>query len=245
MKIFALLITGIFMILTSVTSAENQFQKDTIKTSGGDLIITFIKHASLMFEYKGMIIYADPVSMFADYSKMPKADIILITHEHGDHFDPKTINLLKKKGTDIILTRTCEEILKEGTVMQNGDKKTVKGLEIKAVPAYNIVHKRTNGQPFHPKGVGNGYVIKFGDKKVYIAGDTEDIPEMKNLKDIYIAFLPMNLPYTMTPEMVAHAADMFKPKILYPYHFGDTDTNILLKLMKDRKYCEVRIRSMN
>ena len=245
MKNYLKLFTGIFMLLTSVLSAQNQFHADTIKTSEGNLVITFIKHATLMFQFKGMVIHVDPVSMYADYAKMPKADIILVTHEHGDHFDPATINLLKKKDTEIILTKTCEEKLKEGTVMNNGDEKIVKGIKVDAVPAYNIIHKRDNGEPFHPKGIGNGYVITFGDKKVYIAGDTEDIPEMKNLKNIYIAFLPMNLPYTMTPGMVARAADMFKPKILYPYHYGNTNVNDLLKLMKNRKYCEVRIREMN
>ena len=128
--------------------------------------------------------------------------------------------------------------------MRNGDVKTIKGIKIEAVPAYNIVHKRDNGEPFHPKGAGNGYVIHFGDKKVYIAGDTENIPEMKELKDIDIAFLPMNLPYTMTPEMVADAAKSFKPRILYPYHYGETDVSKIVDLMKDTKDVEVRIRKM-
>ena len=128
--------------------------------------------------------------------------------------------------------------------MRNGDVKTIKGIKIEAVPAYNIVHKRDNGEPFHPKGAGNGYVIHFGDKKVYIAGDTENIPEMKELKDIDIAFLPMNLHYTMTPEMVAGAAKSFMPKILYPYHYGETDVSKIVDLMKDTKDVEVRIRKM-
>ena len=128
--------------------------------------------------------------------------------------------------------------------MKNGDVKTVKGIEVKAVPAYNIVHKRANGEPFHPKGVGNGYVVTFGDKKIYIAGDTENIPEMKELSGIDCAFLPMNVPYTMTPKMVAEAVKMFNPKILYPYHFGNTDVNELVELLKDKKDCEVRIRKM-
>ena len=118
--------------------------------------------------------------------------------------------------------------------MANGDVKTVAAMTIEAVPAYNLVHKRGSGEPFHPKGQGNGYVITFGDKRVYVAGDTENTPEMKALKDIDIAFLPMNLPYTMTPEMVADAAEAFKPKILYPYHFGKTDTGRLVALLKDR-----------
>jgi len=128
--------------------------------------------------------------------------------------------------------------------MMNGEVNTWEGLKIEAVPSYNIVHKRDTGQPFHPKGVGNGYIITFGDKRVYVAGDTENIPEMKGLKNIDIAFLPMNLPYTMTPEMVADAAKVFKPKILYPYHFGETDTSKVVSLLKGTPEIEVRIRKM-
>jgi len=129
-------------------------------------------------------------------------------------------------------------------VMKNGDTKSVDGLTVEAVPAYNIVSKRENGQPYHPKGSGNGYIITFGDKRVYIAGDTENIPEMKGFKNIDIAFLPMNLPYTMTPERVADAANMIRPKVLYPYHTGETDIAKLAALMKDQKGIEVRIRRM-
>jgi L-ascorbate metabolism protein UlaG (beta-lactamase superfamily) len=128
--------------------------------------------------------------------------------------------------------------------MKNNEVNTVQGLPIEAVPAYNIVHMRSPGNPFHPKGVGNGYVITFNDTKVYIAADTENIPEMKELSGIDVAFLPMNLPYTMTPEMVADAARMFNPKILYPYHFGETDTSKLVDLLKDDTEIEVRIRDM-
>jgi L-ascorbate metabolism protein UlaG (beta-lactamase superfamily) len=128
--------------------------------------------------------------------------------------------------------------------MNNGDVKTVGGLKIEAVPAYNLVHMRSPGVPFHPKGAGNGYIITFGNKRVYIAGDTENIPEMKQLKQIECAFLPMNLPYTMTPEMVADAAKAFEPKILYPYHYGNTDTLALVNLMKEVKDVDVRIRKM-
>ena len=117
-------------------------------------------------------------------------------------------------------------------------------MEIEAVPAYNIVHMRSEGVPYHGKGVGNGYVIKFSDKKVYVAGDTENIPEMKSLDKIDIAFLPMNLPYTMTPEMAADAAKAFNPKTLYPYHYGETDTSKIVSLMKDVPGVEVRIRKL-
>jgi len=128
--------------------------------------------------------------------------------------------------------------------MSNSDVETIQGLRIEAVPAYNIVHQRSPGNPFHPKGAGNGYVITFGDRRVYVAGDTENTPEMKQLKNIDIAFLPMNLPYTMTPEMVADAAKAFRPNILYPYHYGQTDTSKLVSLLKDVQDIEVRIRDL-
>jgi L-ascorbate metabolism protein UlaG (beta-lactamase superfamily) len=128
--------------------------------------------------------------------------------------------------------------------MKNGDVKTVAGLKVEAVPAYNVVHMRSPGQPFHPKGAGNGYVLTFGKTRVYVAGDTENVPEMADLRDVAIAFLPMNLPYTMTPEMVADAVRTIKPKIVYPYHFGKTDTSKLVALLKDAKGVEVRIRKM-
>ena len=218
--------------------SELGFEEDIIKTSAGDLKITFIGHGTLMFTFNGKIIHVDPVGREADYSKMPKADLILVTHEHGDHLDPEAIKIIRKEGTQLVLTKTCAEKVSGGIIMQNGDVKTIEGLKIEAVPAYNME------KSFHPKGKGNGYIITFGDKKVYIAGDTENTPEMKQLKDIDIAFLPMNLPYTMTPEMVADAAKAFKPKILYPYHFGQTDTSRIVDLLKNEKDIEVRIRTM-
>jgi len=223
---------------------EKAMAEDIIKTSTGDLKITFVGHGTLVFNFGGKVIHVDPVSQEADYSKMPKADLILITHEHGDHFDLKAIKSITNKETSIVLTEICSKQIDGGIVMKNGDTKTIAGFKIEAVPAYNIVNKRQNGLPFHPKGSGNGYVITFSDKRVYVAGDTENTPEMKALKDVYIAFLPMNLPYTMTPEMVADAAKAFKPKILYPYHFGDTDTSKLVNLLKDEKGIEVRIRDL-
>jgi L-ascorbate metabolism protein UlaG (beta-lactamase superfamily) len=128
--------------------------------------------------------------------------------------------------------------------MRNGEERTLNGIRVRAVPAYNLVHKREDGQPFHPRGHGNGYVLTFGDTHVYIAGDTENIPEMKELQDIDIAFLPMNLPYTMTPEMAAEAVKSFGPKIVYPYHFGSTDTQALVDLLADETGVEVRLRSL-
>jgi L-ascorbate metabolism protein UlaG (beta-lactamase superfamily) len=129
--------------------------------------------------------------------------------------------------------------------MKNGDRGNYAGINIEAVPAYNIKHMRSANTPYHPKGNGNGYILTFSNKRVYIAGDTENIPEMKNIKNIDIAFLPVNLPYTMTPEMFAEAAKMLNPKILYPYHYGNTDTNVLLELLKNQSVTEVRIRKLD
>jgi gluconolactonase len=240
--------TSLYSVRTRVrgvaAAPSHGFEEDVIGTSEGDLKIAFIGHGTLMFMFNGKVIHVDPVSREADYSTMPKADLILITHEHGDHLDTKAIKILRKDRTRLVLTKTCAERVTGGIVMQNGDVQTVDGLKIEAVPAYNIVHKRSSGQPFHPKGQGNGYVITFGDTKVYVAGDTENTPEMNKLRDIDVAFLPMNLPYTMTPEMVADAARVLKPGVLYPYHYGQTDPNKLVDLLKDSPEIEVRIRKM-
>ncbi|MGW8303746.1 MAG: MBL fold metallo-hydrolase [Desulfobacterales bacterium] len=240
-----ILFIGLLCISIETTGfAENTFETDVVKTAKGDLQITFIGHGSLMFAFGGKIIHVDPFSRLTDYSKLPQADMILLTHEHGDHLDLKALDSLRADKTKIILTKNCAQQVKDGIIMQNGDVKTVDGLKIEAVPAYNLVHMRSEGVPFHPKGNGNGYVITFGDKRIYVAGDTENIPEMKQLKDIDVAFLPMNLPYTMTPEMVADAARAFKPKVLYPYHYGQTEPSKLIELMKDTPEVEIRIRKM-
>jgi L-ascorbate metabolism protein UlaG (beta-lactamase superfamily) len=233
----------IFIVFTVLLTAGNrEFDKDIIKTSGGDLTITFIGHGTLMFTFNGKIIHVDPYSQMADYSLLPPADLILITHHHGDHLDPAAIKLIRQEKTVIIGPRTCEPKVENCIVMKNGDTKTAADFKIEAVPAYNILHKRDNGEPFHIKGEGNGYIITFGDKRVYVAGDTENIPEMKELKNIAIAFLPMNLPYTMTPEMVAEAAKTFRPGILYPYHYSGSDTAHLQELLKNEKDIDVRVR---
>jgi L-ascorbate metabolism protein UlaG (beta-lactamase superfamily) len=220
------------------------FEKDVIKTTAGDLEITFIGHGSLMFSYGEKIIHIDPYSQVADYGKLPKADLVLLAHDHPDHLDPLAFQSVRAKDTVVLLTESCAEKVTGGIVMRNGDVRTVMGIKIEAVPAYNVVHKRPDGQLFHPKGYGNGYVLTFGDKRVYVAGDTENIPEMKVLASIDYAFLPMNLPYTMTPEMAADAARMFRPKVLYPYHYGETDPSRLVALLKDSPDIEVRIRKM-
>lgn len=242
-NIFRLSTSGMVFFASEALSTGN-FETDILDTSEGPLKIIFIGHGSLMMSFAGNIIHIDPYSELADYSKMPRADLIIMTHEHHDHLDPVALEAVRTENTKVVLTAICAESVGGGIVMQNGDVQTIDGLKIEAVPAYNLVHMRSEGVPFHPKGAGNGYVISFGDKRVYVAGDTENIPEMNDLKNIDCAFLPMNLPYTMTPEMAADAARVFKPKILYPYHFGDTDTSELVALMKDTPEIEVRIRKM-
>jgi len=227
-----------------LTVLAHALEEDVLATSQGDLKITFIGHASLVMTFGGQVIYVDPMGSLTDYTKLARADLILITHEHSDHCDPATLGILRTPKTELVLTEKCAEKLKGGIILKNGETRTVRGLQIEAVPAYNILHMRSPGQPFHPKGQGNGYIVTFGDKRVYIAGDSENTPEMKALKNIDVAFLPMNLPYTMTPEMVADAAKAFRPKVLYPYHFGDTDVSKLSALLADQKNIDVRVRSM-
>ena len=234
----------LFTLSALSANAEDRFQADLIRTSSGDLKITFIGHASLIFSFNNKTVYVDPFSKLADYATLPKADVIVITHEHRDHLDPAAIEKIRTEKTTVVLTGTGAKQLTGGIVMKNSDVQIIEGVTIEAVPAYNIVHKRDTGEPFHPRGAGNGYIMTFGDKRVYVAGDTENIPEMTGLKNIDIAFLPMNLPYTMTPEITAAAAKMIQPKILYPYHYGSTDTSLLTALLKDQKGIEVRIRKM-
>jgi L-ascorbate metabolism protein UlaG (beta-lactamase superfamily) len=216
---------------------------DKVNTSAGIVEMHFIGHGSLMFKVNGFIIYIDPVRSSGNYDFFPKADVILVTHEHGDHLDVNLIDSLKKKGTLVFCNANSTKQVKWAMAMQAGDRQEINNIIIEAVPAYNIVNERAPGQPYHPKGVGLGYILTIGGKRFYIAGDTENTPEMKALKNIDVAFLPMNLPYTMTPEMVADAARAFRPKILYPYHFGDTNTEEIVKLLKDSGI-EVRIRNL-
>ena len=230
-----LLITAVLVLMALSGQTQGKLQTDILKTSGGDLQITCIRHATLMFAYAGKVIHIDPISIYADYSTLPKADLILITHEHIDHLDPKAIRAISKAATAVIVNPGASKALPDATVVKNGETKTVAGVKIEAVPAYNS---------YHPKGNGNGYVLTFGDKRVYVAGDTENIPELKALKDIDVAFLPMSLPFTMSPEQVADLAKAIHPKVLYPYHTRETNAAVLTNLLKDEQAIEVRIRDM-
>ncbi len=217
---------------------------DLFLTDKGSCIYSYcIKHGSVRLRIEDKWIYVDPVTdkvaPVTDFSAMPKADIILITHEHADHLDDKAIQQLNKEGTMLILNPNSQKQLGgKGDAMQNGDCKTIGQYTLKAVPAYNNSPEK---QQFHPKGRDNGYILSFEGLNIYLAGDTEDIAEMEQLKDIDVAFLPCNLPFTMTPEQLAHAANMLKPKVLFPYHYGKTDIKQVTRLL-DGSGIDVRIR---
>jgi L-ascorbate metabolism protein UlaG (beta-lactamase superfamily) len=238
MKIGTLLL---ILLAASSLGAEAPKRVDVFSLKDGTLKITFLGHGTLMLDWNGWIIHVDPVGQQADYRSLPKADLILITHEHSDHLDTKAVGQITKQGTVIVANEASAGRLKGAQVLGNGQRTKVQELQIEAVPAYNTTTGHTQ---FHPKGRDNGYVLGFGDTRVYIAGDTENIPEMSGLSDIAVAFLPMNQPYTMTPEQVAAAARSFRPKVLYPYHYGDTDPQKLAALLKDSPGIEVRIRDL-
>jgi len=229
------------MVVIGYSQETSEFDK--ITTSAGVVEMYFIGHGSLMFKLNGFVIYIDPVRSSGNYDFLPKADLILVTHEHGDHLDPKLIGDLKKPGTLLFCNQNSTSKVSWGMAMKAGDRQEINNIIIEAVPAYNIVNESSPGHPFHPKGTGIGYLLTVGRKRFYVAGDTENTPEMKSLRNIDVAFLPMNLPYTMTPAMVADAALAFKPRILYPYHYGETDTTEIVKLLKDSGI-EVRIRNL-
>lgn len=239
--IFSLILLSLALLPDSLVAQP--YQQDTLKTQLGDLVITFIGHGSLRFTYQELEIYVDPVEQVGDYSQQPKADLILVTHEHGDHLDPGLIGKLSKEGTEILLTEKCHDKLNKGRILKNYDQYPFYQIRVEAVPAYNRLHTRGNGQPYHPMGDGNGYVLTFADLKVYVAGDTEYIPEMNDLKNIDVAFLPVALPYTMSVEMADRAARVINPAILYPYHLNKTQPEDLVKLLMDTEI-DVRIRAL-
>ena len=224
---------------------NNSYATDTFATPGGkEIVITAIKHASLRIQFDGLEIQVDPVGAkcepATDYAAFPKADIILVTHEHFDHFDRDAIAALQKEGTQVIANPNVRKMLGFGTALANGDgRKLDNGIAISAVPAYNTTPGRDK---FHPKGRDNGYILTLDGLRVYIAGDTEDIPEMASIADIDIAFLPCNQPYTMTPEQAARAAGTIQPKVLFPYHYSDTPVQKVADLLAGSGI-DVRIRN--
>ena len=209
-----------------------QLRDDIYSTPIGQLTVTQLNHSSIMLKINGKVIYIDPYERTTNFSDLPKADLILITHEHPDHFDKKALDKITTDKTSIITTATVVAAgLPQAKAIKNGDSQTWNTIEIKAVPAYNLLHKRPDGNFYHPKGIGNGYILSFKTFRVYIAGDTENIPEMATFGKIDIAFLPKNLPYTMTDEQFIEAAKTLHPKVLYPYHYSELNREALSKLL--------------
>ena len=197
---------------------------DTIPTQAGDLVIHPVDHASLVLEWDGKAIYVDPVGGADRYAGLPAPSAILITHGHGDHFDVPTLEAIAGD-VPLIVNRDVFDKLPEAlkanaTALANGEDGTLADIPLRAIAAHNTTEDRMQ---YHPVGVGNGYVLTFGDVQVYVAGDTEPNDDMLALTDIDVAFLPMNLPYTMTPGQAVEAINTFRPAIIYPYHYGDSD----------------------
>ena len=220
------------------------YMVDTFKTKSGKTVsLHCIKHGSLRLEYDGLEFEVDPVLNLndkkTDYAAFPDADYILVTHEHFDHLDAEAIKALEKDQTVLITNQSCASKLGKGDVMSNGDVRSLRDdIQIEAVAAYNTT---PGHEQFHPKGRDNGFVLTLDGFRIYIAGDTEDIPEMANIRDIDVAFLPCNQPYTMTVKQLVHAAEMLQPKVLFPYHYSDTSMDDVVAAMKDSRI-DLRIR---
>jgi L-ascorbate metabolism protein UlaG (beta-lactamase superfamily) len=234
--------------LSVLYAATSNRQVDLVQTSLGDLHLTPLYHGSVMLEFGGKVIHVDPWSQ-GDYTNIPPADLIVVTHTHADHLDRMMIDKLKKPATIIvgppavIDTLNCAPACGQVETITDAEKKTVMGIEIEGVPMYNLVQGSAPGMPFHHKGIGSGYVLNFGDTRVYFSGDTECTPEMKALKNITVAFLAMNPPRTETPVEAAACAKVFKPKIAYPYHYRGSKPEDFADALKGSGV-EVRIRKL-
>ena len=240
-----IIITSLLALMgLAACSQPDSYEVDSFITNSGKLVkFHALVHASIRIEYDGKEFMIDPVTKLGnktiDYTAMPKADYILVTHEHHDHLDNEAINRLTGDKTRLITNQRCAEMLGYGQVMANGDVLQLSDdIRLEAVPAYNTTEGHLQ---FHPKGRDNGFILTLDGLRIYIAGDTEEIPEMAEIKDIDIAFMPCNQPYTMTVEQLVNAARIVKPKVLFPYHYGQTDVSgIPSQLQADG--IEVRIR---
>lgn len=230
-------------------AATNQIEAqgiphDSFTTPAGrNVNIHLIKHASLILDITGQIIYIDPTGMFGhDFSKLPKADAVMVTHEHHDHYDPAAIEAVSTPDTRFICNGRVAELAGKGEAVAPGDTLSLSGISITATPAYNTTEGHLQFHPRDRKDVG--FIYDIDGLRIYVAGDTEDIPELTDLKDIDIAFLPVNQPFTMTPSQAIHAIEMVNPKIVYPYHYGDTDLAPVVEAFSGTGNIEVRIRDL-
>jgi len=227
-----------------MAAADPQPSGDRIPTANGDLVIRPIDHATFVMGWNGKTIYVDPVGGGKRFESFARPDLILITDIHGDHLNNETLSAVVSDKTTIIAPSAVAEKLpenlrKQTTVLANGETKSLHEIKIEAVPMYNLTQDRLK---FHNKGRGNGYVLTLGGKRVYISGDTEDIPEMRALKNIDVAFVCMNLPYTMDVNQAASAVREFRPRIVYPYHYRGSDVEKFKSLVGNDRDVEVRLR---
>jgi len=243
-------LAGFVLLAFAVTAAAQQsvpYASDLETTAAGPVRIVPIQHASVMLEWQGKVIYVDPVGV-PYFKGMPKADLVLITHDHSDHMDPKTIALIQGPRTIFVVPPVVKKTVTDAqVVMTNGESHTVElggvQIPIEAVPMYNMVRKRPDGEYFHPKGQGNGYILTLGGKRIYFSGDTECTPEVKALRNIDVAFLCMNLPYTMPVSEAAACVKEFRPKVVYPYHYRGQNTETFAADLKGVPGVEVRLRN--
>jgi L-ascorbate metabolism protein UlaG (beta-lactamase superfamily) len=221
MKATSILLCPIVLLATFAFAAATQ----TFSTSAGPVRITPLYHASTLIEAGGKVIYLDPAKL-AKLDGLPKADLILVTDIHGDHMDPDAEKAVSKDGTEIFAPPAVVKTVTTAKPIGNGETKTWGAWTIEAIPAYNLKRGPEPGKLFHDKGRGNGYVLTYGGKRFYFSGDTEGVPEMRALKNIDVAFICMNLPYTMPPDEAADAVKAFHPKIVIPYHYRGSDLSV-------------------
>src|SRR5262245_39457788 len=212
--------------LASFAWADNQTQ--VFPTSSEPVRITPLNHASTLIQAGGKFIYLDPAKP-VDFTAKAKADLILITDIHGDHMDSDAIKAISKRGTEILAPPAVVQSVTAAKAIANGETRTWQGWTIQAIPAYNLKRGPETGKLFHDKGRGNGYVLVYGGKRFYFSGDTEGVPEMRALQNIDVAFVCMNLPYTMPPDEAAEAVKAFHPKIVIPYHYRGSDLSVFKK----------------
>ena len=236
LKLLALLLLLGFSALAQ--AAPLAFEE--FATSAGPVRFAPIQHASLILEAGGKVLYIDPA--MGSYEGLPKADLVLITDIHGDHLAPAVLAKIRKPGTTIFAPEAVAKTVTGATVISNGESRTWEHWTIEAVPMYNLTRGPAAGKFYHDKGRGNGYVLTYGGKRFYFSGDTENIPEMRALRNIDVAFVCMNLPYTMTPEEAAEAVRAFHPKVVYPYHYRGSDTKVFAKALAGTGI-EVRLRN--
>jgi L-ascorbate metabolism protein UlaG (beta-lactamase superfamily) len=240
-----LVLCGVVLMIQPLNAAEAPAAPDRLTTADGDVMIHPVNHASLVLHWKDKVIAVDPVGGAARFAAFSKSALILLTDIHGDHLNLDTLGALATDKTVLVappavVAQLTPALRQQTTVMTNGEIKTVLGLSLEALPMYNTTSSR---QQFHPKGRGNGYVLTIGGKRIYLSGDTEDIPEMRALKNIDVALLCMNLPYTMDVEQAAQAVRAFRPKVVYPYHYRGSDLEKFKKLVGDDLGIEVRLRN--